>query len=87
MGLSFVAMAAAALGYLPPLAGAVLQEVIDVLVIANALRALRAGGPVGAQGLSAAKAARQSAMNWFKSNIATSLPLLAVVRSDLLTDN
>lgn len=57
MGLSFVAMAAAALGYLPPLAGAVLQEVIDVLVIANALRALRAGGPVGAQGLSAAKAA------------------------------
>jgi heavy metal translocating P-type ATPase len=57
MGLSFVAMAAAALGYLPPLAGAILQEVIDVLVIANALRALRAGGPVGTQRLSAAEAA------------------------------
>ena len=31
---------AAALGYLPPVQGAVLQEVIDVAVIANALRAL-----------------------------------------------
>ncbi|ANH74953.1 cadmium-translocating P-type ATPase [Ralstonia insidiosa] len=41
MSMSLVAMAAAALGYLPPLAGAMLQEVIDVLVIANALRALR----------------------------------------------
>ncbi len=43
MGLSLLAMAAAALGHLPPLAGAVLQEVIDVAVIANALRALGAG--------------------------------------------
>ena len=45
MGLSFAAMAAAALGYLPPLAGAVLQEAIDVAVILNALRALRVQGP------------------------------------------
>ena len=45
MGLSFAAMAGAALGYLPPLAGAVLQEVIDVAVILNALRALRVQGP------------------------------------------
>jgi heavy metal translocating P-type ATPase len=41
MGLSLVAMAVAAAGYLPPLAGALLQEAIDVAVILNALRALR----------------------------------------------
>ncbi|WP_170179392.1 heavy metal translocating P-type ATPase [Solirubrobacter pauli] len=41
MGLSLVAMIAAAAGLLPPLAGAVLQEAIDVAVILNALRALR----------------------------------------------
>ncbi|WP_156685742.1 heavy metal translocating P-type ATPase [Mycobacterium sp. Marseille-P9652] len=44
MGLSLVAMAVAALGWLPPAAGALLQEGIDVAVIANALRALR-GNP------------------------------------------
>lgn len=33
-------MIAAGLGYLPPVAGAMLQEVIDVAVIMNALRAL-----------------------------------------------
>ena len=41
MGLSFVAMGFAAVGLLPPVAGAVVQEVIDVTVILNALRALR----------------------------------------------
>ncbi|WP_061958562.1 heavy metal translocating P-type ATPase [Cupriavidus pauculus] len=41
MSLSVLAMLAAALGLLPPLAGAVLQEAIDLLAIANALRALR----------------------------------------------
>lgn len=41
MGLSIFAMFVAALGYLPPLAGAILQEVIDVVAIATALRALR----------------------------------------------
>jgi heavy metal translocating P-type ATPase len=40
MGLSLVAMGVAAAGYLPPPAGAVLQEAIDVAVILNALRAL-----------------------------------------------
>lgn len=40
MGLSLVAMAFAALGFLPPLAGAIFQEMIDVAAIANALRAL-----------------------------------------------
>ena len=41
MGLSLVAMAVAAAGCLPPVAGALLQEVIDLAVILNALRALR----------------------------------------------
>ena len=39
MGLSFVAMVAAAGGFLPPAAGAIVQEVIDVLAIGIALRA------------------------------------------------
>lgn len=41
MSLSAVAMLVAALGYLPPLYGALLQELIDVTVILNALRALQ----------------------------------------------
>lgn len=41
LGLSVAAMIAAALGYLPPVKGAIVQEAIDVAVIANALRALR----------------------------------------------
>jgi heavy metal translocating P-type ATPase len=41
IGLSVAAMVVASLGYLPPAAGAVLQEIIDVAVIVNALRALR----------------------------------------------
>jgi len=40
LGLSSAAMIAAALGYLPPVQGALLQEAIDVAVILNALRAL-----------------------------------------------
>jgi heavy metal translocating P-type ATPase len=43
MGLSVVAMVAAALGFLPVVAGAILQEGIDVAVILNALRAVRGG--------------------------------------------
>jgi heavy metal translocating P-type ATPase len=39
MGLSIVAMIVAAFGYLPPVAGALLQEAIDLAVILNALRA------------------------------------------------
>jgi cation transport ATPase len=42
MSLSIVAMVVAAFGYLPPVAGALLQEGIDIAVILNALRALRA---------------------------------------------
>ena len=41
IGLSFVAMIAAAFGFIVPVEGALLQEVIDVAVIFNALRALR----------------------------------------------
>ncbi|WP_059016946.1 heavy metal translocating P-type ATPase [Mycobacterium sp. M26] len=41
MGLSLVAMGFAAFGWLPPAAGALLQEGIDLAVILNALRALR----------------------------------------------
>jgi heavy metal translocating P-type ATPase len=41
MGMSLAAMLVAAFGYLPPVAGALLQEGIDLAVILNALRALR----------------------------------------------
>jgi heavy metal translocating P-type ATPase len=53
MGLSLLAMGIAALGWLPPAAGALLQEGIDLAVIINALRALR-GGRVGKPVLPAA---------------------------------
>jgi cation transport ATPase len=41
MGVSCAAMLVAAAGYLQPVAGAIFQEVIDLAVILNALRALR----------------------------------------------
>lgn len=41
LGLSAIAMVIAALGHIPPAAGALLQEAIDVAVIVNALRASR----------------------------------------------
>lgn len=41
IGLSVIGMVAAALGYLTPVQGALMQEAIDVAVILNALRALR----------------------------------------------
>lgn len=43
MGLSAVAMMVAAFGFLPPAAGAIVQEVIDVLAIGIALRAVSPG--------------------------------------------
>ena len=39
MALSVVGMFVAAVGLLPPVAGAVTQEIIDVLVVLNTLRA------------------------------------------------
>jgi cation transport ATPase len=49
MGLSLLGMGAAALGWLTPVQGALLQEAIDVAVILNALRAL-GDGPEGETG-------------------------------------
>lgn len=48
IGLSCLGMGVAAAGYLPPVQGALLQEVIDVVVILNALRALLPGPPAEA---------------------------------------
>lgn len=53
MGLSIAAMLVAAAGYLPPVAGALLQELIDVAVIANALRVLRLGAAKEGERMSA----------------------------------
>jgi P-type E1-E2 ATPase len=47
IGLSVAGMIAAALGYLTPVQGALLQELIDVAVILNALRALRIAPTAG----------------------------------------
>jgi cation transport ATPase len=43
IGLSCVGMVVAGLGHLPPVAGALLQEAIDVAVILNSFRSLRGG--------------------------------------------
>ena len=46
IGLSLIGVAFAAAGLLPPVAGAITQEVIDVLAIANAIRATIAPTPL-----------------------------------------
>jgi len=56
LGLSGIAMLLAAAGYIPPAAGALLQEAIDVAVILNALRSARPGG---------LKNASAQPQNWF----------------------
>ena len=56
MAMSGVAMAAAAFGWLTPVAGALTQEAIDVAVILNALRALRPGHRFGHSAMPAARA-------------------------------
>lgn len=43
IGFSVALMGVAAAGYLPAIAGAALQEVVDLIAILGALRALRAG--------------------------------------------
>lgn len=43
IGVSIILMIGAALGYVPPLLGAFLQEILDIIVIMNALRASRLG--------------------------------------------
>jgi phosphoglycolate phosphatase-like HAD superfamily hydrolase len=52
MGLSIAAMGFAAGGVLSPVVGALLQEIIDVVVILNALRALKGGRPARSSGAS-----------------------------------
>jgi heavy metal translocating P-type ATPase len=61
MSLSGLAMVAAALGWLPPVAGALAQEAIDVAVILNALRALTGDWRSGRQTMkpSVARALRE----------------------------
>ncbi len=46
IGLSLIAMGVAAFGFLPPVAGALVQEAIDVAVVLNALRALAPGAEI-----------------------------------------
>jgi hypothetical protein len=54
MGLSALAMFAATVGWLAPVPAAITQEIIDVAVILNALRALKPAGGQFKRGLSAA---------------------------------
>jgi heavy metal translocating P-type ATPase len=54
MGLSMLAMLAATLGWLKPVPAALLQELIDVAVILNALRALRPAGIRSGRSMTAA---------------------------------
>ncbi len=56
LGLSGIAMALAAFGWLSPVAGALSQEAIDVAVILNALRALSPGRNLSRATLPAARA-------------------------------
>jgi len=56
MLLSALAMAFAAIGWLPPVAGALTQEAIDVAVILNALRALSGGRANGRRTMSVSAA-------------------------------
>ena len=56
LALSGVAMMFAAIGWLPPVAGALAQEAIDVAVILNALRALTPGRHFGRRTMPAARA-------------------------------
>jgi cation transport ATPase len=57
IGLSLVAMAFAAAGVITPVVGALLQEAIDVAVIANALRALCVGRALPSPGCQLASGA------------------------------
>ncbi|HTI02966.1 MAG TPA: heavy metal translocating P-type ATPase [Acidisoma sp.] len=78
MGLSLAAMIVAALGFLPPLAGAILQEGIDVAVILNALRALQGPAPRGGRpGLSHAEVNRLAAEHTDLQPVADRIRLLA----------
>jgi heavy metal translocating P-type ATPase len=57
LAMSGAAMGFAAFGLLPPIAGALTQEAIDITVIVNALRALTSGHTTGQRKMSATSAA------------------------------
>ncbi|WP_206606711.1 heavy metal translocating P-type ATPase [Steroidobacter cummioxidans] len=61
MSLSLLAMGFAAAGYITPVAGALLQEAIDILVILNALRALRGPRPTAPHGVDTKRLANELA--------------------------
>jgi soluble P-type ATPase len=75
MALSLAAMAIAAAGWLPPAAGALLQEGIDVAVILNALRALT-GGRAAAVKLTAETDALMHRLSTEHDQLADAFPLL-----------
>ncbi|HEY8490467.1 MAG TPA: heavy metal translocating P-type ATPase [Dehalococcoidia bacterium] len=76
MGLSLAAMLAAAAGYLPPAAGAFLQEGIDLAVILNALRAL-----TGARPTTVSRGPEAALSRRFQAEHAQLLPLVNRVRA------
>ncbi len=76
MGLSLLAMAVAAAGALPPTAGALLQEAIDVAVILNALRALRPAPGTRA----VVDSATESLLRRFEVEHSTLRPTLELIR-------
>ena len=83
MGLSGIAMIAAAFGWLTPVAGALTQEAIDVAVILNALRALSPARKLGGQPAMPASTAR--ALGQDHSNLEASLARLRSI-ADALDD-
>lgn len=87
MGLAVAAMGVAAAGYLPPVAGAFLQEGIDVVVILNALRALTGGArrpplPSGGERLLDEFAAAQDRLRDVQARLRATADLIAT-RGDL----
>ncbi len=82
MAMSGLAMAAAAVGWLTPVAGALIQEAIDVAVILNALRALR---PARRMGHRAMPAGAVQALRLDHEQIETALDRLRAI-ADALDD-
>jgi heavy metal translocating P-type ATPase len=76
MGLSLIAMVFAALGHIPPVAGALLQEAIDVAVILNALRAL-----TGNRSHVSVNGSEMQLAQRFQAEHAELLPLVGQLRS------
>ncbi len=84
MLMSLAAMVVAAVGWLPPAAGALLQEAIDVAVILNAPRALR-GGSLDTVTVPPATAALLQRFAAEHDVLRDALPLLRVAADQLAT--